>query len=91
MSETDLPRKTAVALDYGRETPSAPKVVAKGHGLVAQRIVEIGEEHGVVIEANPELAEALSHVALEQTIPEELYRAVAEVIGFVFRTRAKMD
>jgi len=91
MSENENPRKTAVALEYERGKDPAPRVVAKGHGLVAERIVALGAEHGVVIEKSPELAEALSHVELEERIPAELYRAVAEVIGFVFRTREKMD
>jgi flagellar biosynthesis protein len=90
MTEPENPRRTAVALEYDRGKDPAPKVVAKGHGLVAERIVALGQEHGVVIEKSPELAEALSHVGLEEKIPAELYRAVAEVIGFVIRTRQKM-
>jgi len=64
-------------------------VVAKGRGHVAESILEIAREHGIVIEANPMLAEALSGVEVDQSIPHELYAAVAEVIGFVLRTRRK--
>ena len=77
----------AVALEYETGTRDAPKVVATGRGLVAERIVEIARESGVTIEANPMLAEALSGVPLDDTIPHELYAAVAEVIGFVLRAQ----
>lgn len=84
------PRDVAVALAYERGEDQAPRVVAKGQGLVAQRIVEIAQEHGVIIDTNAELAEALSKVELDETIPVELYKAVAEVIGYVMRTRERM-
>lgn len=83
---TPLPQ-VAVALDYETGTRQAPRVVAKGRGLVAQKIIEMARESGVTIEANPMLAEALSGVPLDDTIPAELYQAVAEVIGFVLRAR----
>jgi flagellar biosynthesis protein len=81
--------QVAVALDYEAGTRDAPRVVAKGRGLLAERIIEIAEEHGVTVEANPMLAEALSGVELDDRIPHELYVAVAEVIGFVLRSRTR--
>lgn len=89
MSEEIKPRALAVALNYEKGSREAPRVVAKGRGLVAERIVTLAEENGVVIEANPVLAEALSGVELDDTIPLELYEAVAVVIGYVLRTGAK--
>lgn len=89
MSEEIKPRALAVALNYEKGSREAPRVVAKGRGLVAERIVALAEENGVVIEANPVLAEALSGVELDDTIPLELYEAVAVVIGYVLRTGAK--
>ncbi|MBU1176340.1 MAG: EscU/YscU/HrcU family type III secretion system export apparatus switch protein [Alphaproteobacteria bacterium] len=83
-------KDVAVALAYEKGEDAAPRVVAKGRGLIAQRIVELAGEHGVVIDTNPELAEALSRVELDELIPVELYKAVAEVIGYVLRTREKM-
>ncbi|WEK06074.1 MAG: EscU/YscU/HrcU family type III secretion system export apparatus switch protein [Candidatus Devosia phytovorans] len=85
MSEEERSRALAVALQYEKGSREAPKVVAKGRGLVAERIVALAEENGVVIEANPVLAEALSGIELDDTIPLELYEAVAVVIGYVLR------
>lgn len=84
---TDLPkdRALAVALQYEKGSRDAPRVVAKGRGLVADQIVALAEENGVVIEANPVLAEALSGIEIDDTIPIELYEAVAIVIGYVLR------
>jgi flagellar biosynthesis protein len=88
---SDEPKKPAiaVALEYEEGTREAPRVVATGKGVIAGKIMEIARENGVVIEANPMLAEALSGVPVDETIPRELYQAVAEVIGFVLRARRR--
>ena len=88
MSDEIKPRALAVALQYEKGTREAPRVIAKGRGLVADRIVELARENGVVVETNPVLAEALSSVDLDDTIPLELYEAVAIVIGYVLRVSA---
>ena len=85
MSDESKERALAVALHYDKGSTEAPRVVAKGRGLVAERIVALAEENGVVIETNPILAEALSGVELDDTIPIELYDAFAVVIGYVLR------
>jgi flagellar biosynthesis protein len=85
MTDDPAKRPLAVALQYEEGSREAPRVVAKGRGLVAQKIIALAEENGVVIEANPFLAEALSGVELDDTIPIELYDAIAVVIGFVLR------
>ena len=77
----------AVALEYEAGTLTAPVVVSNCRGEIAERILAVAKEHGSTIEANPMLAEALSGVELDDHIPRELYEAVAEVIGFVLRTR----
>lgn len=84
---TDLPkdRALAVALHYEKGTRDAPRVVARGRGLLAERIVLLAEENGVVIEANPALAEALGGIEIDDTIPLELFEAVAVVIGYVLQ------
>ncbi|MEQ9637345.1 MAG: EscU/YscU/HrcU family type III secretion system export apparatus switch protein [Devosia marina] len=78
-------RSLAVALHYEEGASEAPRVVAKGRGLVAEKIIALAQENGVVIEANPVLAEALSGVELDESIPIELYDAMAVVIGYVLR------
>lgn len=86
MSEDEVrARALAVALQYEKGSKEAPRVVAKGRGLVAEKIVALAEENGVVIETNPVLAEALSGVELDDTIPLELYDAIAVVIGYVLQ------
>jgi flagellar biosynthesis protein len=77
--------RIAVALAYDRESDEAPRVVAKGRGELAERIVAVARENGVAVESDPALAAALSIVELDADIPEDLYRAVAAVIGFVLR------
>ncbi|WP_342358485.1 EscU/YscU/HrcU family type III secretion system export apparatus switch protein [Terrarubrum flagellatum] len=81
--------RVAVAIAYDRETDHAPRVIAKGRGELAERIIATAREHGVAIEANPALAAALSFVELDDHIPEELYRAVAAVISFVLKMQQK--
>ncbi|MBB4050457.1 flagellar biosynthesis protein [Devosia subaequoris] len=84
-ADEPLNRALAVALHYEEGSQEAPRVVAKGRGLVAEKIVALAGENGVVIEANPVLAEALSGVELDESIPIELYDAMAVVIGYVLR------
>jgi len=85
------PTHYAVALQYELGAAGAPKVVAKGADLVAQRIREIAEEHDVPIVENPPLARALyAHVELDREIPPEHYKAVAEIISYVFRLKGKI-
>lgn len=76
-------RRLAVALKY--DPGSAPRVVATGRGHLGQRIIDVAREHGVPLEQNPALAEALSSLELDEEIPEQLYRAVAQILGFILR------
>lgn len=80
MSEDEKP-PLAVALRY--DAPDAPKVVAVGRGELGQRIIDTAREHGVALETNAALAEALSTIELDTAIPEALYEAVAIVIAFI--------
>lgn len=84
MSEKPQTR-VAVALKYDFGD-GAPIVTAKGEGHVADKIIETAREHEIAIEENPILAEALSKIDLDTEIPVPLYKAVAEVIGFVLHT-----
>lgn len=89
MTVTAAPPRTAIALEY--QHPGVPRVTAKGQGLVAERIIETARAAGVAVEENPVLAEALSHVELDDEIPEALYKAVAQVIVFVLRASGQIS
>lgn len=80
------PTEYAVALRYEMNTMSAPIVVAKGARIIAQRIRELAIQHQVPIVRRPEIAKTLYQtVEVGQPIPEDLFRAVAEILAFVYR------
>jgi flagellar biosynthetic protein FlhB len=79
------PTHYAVALAYERGAQGAPRVVAKGADDVAARIRELAREHRIPIVANPPLARALFRVEIDTEVPSEHFKAVAEVIAFVWR------
>lgn len=81
------PTHYAVALTYDRGSKSAPKVVAKGVDEVAARIREAANKHGVPLVPNPPLARALHTLALDAEVPPEHFKAVAEIIAYVWRLR----
>lgn len=81
------PPKKAVAIKY--ELDSAPKVVAKGDGEIADKIIEIAEEHGVVLYQDSDLVKLLSKIDIDAEIPSNLYQAVAVVLSFVFQLNGK--
>jgi flagellar biosynthetic protein FlhB len=84
------PTHFAVALQYDMDAMGAPRVVAKGVDYLAKRIRQIAETHDVPIVENPPLARALyAAVEVDQEIPQEHYKAVAEVIGYVMRLKGK--
>lgn len=78
-------KKKAVALGYNEARDSAPRVIAKGKGLLAERIIELAKQYGIYTYADPDLVEVLSAVEVDKEIPKDLYRAVAEVLAFVYR------
>ena len=77
-------RRTAVALAYNTGQ-SAPKVVARGRGLLADAIIERAREAGVYVHESPALVSLLMQVDLDQHIPPELYVAVAELLAWLYR------
>ena len=86
MNERNRP-PLAVALHYSGS--GAPRVVAKGGGLVAERIVETAREHNVPLQQDSNLAAALSRIDLGREIPRELYVAVAQVLAFAWSVAGK--
>lgn len=84
MSQTTKPIQNAVALAY-LEGAAAPKVVAKGRGLIADQIIAIAKEHGVFVHESKELVALLMKVDLDDDIPPLLYLAVAELLAWLYR------
>jgi len=80
-------RPQAVALGYDAAKDEAPRVLASGEGLVAERIIEIATAHGIPIREDAVLTAALATVDLDTTIPPQLYSVVAEVLAYVYRVK----
>lgn len=85
MSEKRYKRQEAVALTYLPDQSDAPKVTAKGKGKIAENILEKAKEHGVPIQEDPSLVQLLGQIELNDTIPDQLYQAVSEVLAFVYQ------
>jgi len=77
-------QKKAVALQYQPKLDNAPKVIPKGKGQVAEKIIEIAREHNIYIQNDPDLIEVLSQLDLNQEIPSDLYIVIAELLAFVY-------
>jgi flagellar biosynthesis protein len=84
------PRRSAVALAY-REGMGAPRVVAKGRGVLAETIIERAKEAGVYVHESPALVALLMQVDLDQHIPPQLYLAVAELLAWLYRIEHGLD
>lgn len=89
MSEKDRRPPLAVALHY--EGRDAPRVTAKGWGEVGEAIIALARQHDVPLEHDPEMAGFLAQVDIGQEIPPALYRAVAEVLAFVYMANGKAE
>lgn len=84
------PTHYAVAIRYRMGEDRAPTVVAKGQRLVALRIREMAKEHGVIVHEDPPLARSIyATVDIDEEIPENLYKAVAEILAFVYKLKNK--
>ena len=80
----------AVALKYDEKKDRAPRVIAKGRGKIAEKIVAIAKANNVPLYEDKNLVQILEALDLKTEIPPELYRAVAEVLAFVYRLNGKM-
>ncbi|MBF0536800.1 MAG: EscU/YscU/HrcU family type III secretion system export apparatus switch protein [Nitrospirae bacterium] len=92
MNEKNEKTRKAAALKYKPGppgTPGAPRLIAKGTGTVADKIVEMAHANGIPITEDRQLIEILSALDLYQEIPYELYKAVAEVLAFVYSISKK--
>ncbi|HTZ17564.1 MAG TPA: EscU/YscU/HrcU family type III secretion system export apparatus switch protein [Dissulfurispiraceae bacterium] len=82
-------RKKVAALRYKPKEDAAPKVVAKGSGWIADRILEIARQNHIPMREDRQLVEVLSAIDLNREIPPELYKAVAEILAFVYKMTKK--
>lgn len=85
------PRKKAAALRYEAEKDGVPRVVARGEGQMADKIIQIAMLHGITVQEDPDLVDMLCKLEVNQLIPEKMFTAVAEVMAYVYRlnNRAK--
>lgn len=81
--------KKAAALKYEPGERSAPVLVAKGKGHLAEQILERAKENGIPVQEDSSLVEVLSKLDVNQEIPPELYTLVAEILSFVYRSDRK--
>jgi len=79
--------KKAVALKYEYKKDNAPKVIAKGKGKIAEKIIQIAKEHNIPIKEDKETVEILSSLDIGEEIPEELYQVIAEILAYVYKTK----
>ena len=77
--------KSAVALKYRTDKDPAPKVTAKGEGLVAERIIALAKENQVPIKEDPDLVQILSQVDINREVPPSVYKVVAEMLAFIYK------
>ncbi len=85
-SDKPTNRKKAVALRYDQEKDPSPKVIGKGVGLLADKILELAKEHNIPIHQDADLVEVLSKLNVNEEIPESTFVVVAEILAFVYRT-----
>lgn len=81
------PPDFAIALNYDGE--NTPRVAAKGRGEIAQEIIDIANQHGIPLQADPDLAKLLGTIPVGDEIPRQLFVAVAEVIAFAYMLTGK--
>jgi len=86
-----IKEKKSVALKYDEEKSAAPKVVAKGSGGIAEKIIEKAEENEIPIYEDKALVEVLSEIELDREIPPELYKAVAEILAWVYKAHKSIS
>lgn len=85
----DKKPKKAVALGYNAKKDNAPKILATGSGEVAKNIINLAKSHNIPIKEDADLVEVLSKVDLNQEVPPNLYKAVAEIFSFLYKMTNK--
>lgn len=84
-------KKQAVALAYNPKEHIAPVVIAKGKGHVAEQLLAVAKANGIPIQEDPSLVQLLSELEINEAIPEQLYKVVAELFAFVYQLERKLS
>jgi flagellar biosynthesis protein len=84
-------RREAVALRYRKGSDSAPRITASGKGRIAEAILKKAKESGVTLMEDPDLVSLLGKVPVGETVPAPLYKAVAEVLAYVYRINKRVS
>ena len=77
--------KSAVSIKYKANSDKAPRVTAKGKGMLGEKIVALAKEHGIPIKEDPDLVQILSQMDIDKEIPPAMYHVVAELLAFIYR------
>ncbi len=81
--------RLAAALRYDAKRDAAPVITAKGRGFVAEKIIDLARKNGIPIKEDPQLVQILSKLEINEQIPPALYKAVAEILAFVYSLNEK--
>lgn len=81
--------KLAAALTYERGKDEAPRLAAKGKGLIAEQIIALARKHNIAVREDADLVQLLIKLELDMPIPLEAYTAVAEILAYVYKANAK--
>lgn len=88
-TSSNPPPTKAAALQYNKEQQGAPKLTAKGQGLVAEKIIALAKEHDIPFHRDADLIEILEKVELDTEIPIEVYAVVAEIFAYLYKANQK--
>jgi flagellar biosynthesis protein len=89
MAKKDEKIRVAAAIKYDPAKDAAPVLAAKGRGLVAEKIIDIAKKNRIPIKEDPNLVQILSKLEIDEQIPPVLYKAVAEILAFIYSLNEK--
>ena len=89
MKKKNEKSRLAAALKYDPQKHEAPLVTAKGRGIIAEKIISLARKNGIPIKEDPSLVQILSKLNIDEQIPPVLYKAVAEILAFVYALNEK--
>lgn len=84
-NEKNKAKMKAAALKYDLDKDEAPRIIASGQGVIAEKIIEAARDHDIPVEENQDIIDILVQLNVGEEIPPELYQAVAEILSFIYR------